>query len=303
MNDFIKISGPKTEIELKKLPVMGGIFLKGFFLSFLRPDTVDATTRVKASSIVLKNYIPDPVIIENYKKVCGFKREEPTIPASYLQTVFVGLLGKYIVSSFFPLNPLGLIHTFQSFDQKRPVKIDENLDLSCSLTDIVPTEKGIESHFLLEVIISSELVWQGSAVFLTRKKAKKAKKKNIEDEVYLAPKETVNVPTDIGRQYAKVSGDYNPYHLYGFFAKIFGFKSAIAHGMWSMARVVACLDTVFTVNYPFRVETSFKLPVYLPARLNIGFEAENNTDEQTEIRFELRDEQKGLPHLKGRLFY
>ena len=52
---------------------------------------------------------------------------------------------------------------------------------------------------------------------------------------------TIDVPGDIGRRYAGVSGDPNPIHMYAVTARLFGFKSAIAHGMWSYARVLAAL--------------------------------------------------------------
>ena len=49
---------------------------------------------------------------------------------------------------------------------------------------------------------------------------------------------TWRIPDDAGRRYAKVSGDVNPIHLSGLTAKAFGFKRAIAHGMWVKARVL-----------------------------------------------------------------
>ena len=49
-------------------------------------------------------------------------------------------------------------------------------------------------------------------------------------------------PADIGRQYAKVSGDYNPIHLSAVSAKLFGFPTAIAHGLWNKARTLAALE-------------------------------------------------------------
>ena len=49
---------------------------------------------------------------------------------------------------------------------------------------------------------------------------------------------------DLGRRYAAISGDYNPIHLGALSAKLFGFKQAIAHGMWSKARCLAALDAV-----------------------------------------------------------
>ena len=47
------------------------------------------------------------------------------------------------------------------------------------------------------------------------------------------------LPGNLGREYAAVSGDHNPIHLYPLSAKAFGFKRQIAHGMWTKARSVA----------------------------------------------------------------
>ena len=53
-----------------------------------------------------------------------------------------------------------------------------------------------------------------------------------------------SLAADTGRRYAAVSGDVNTIHLSGLSAKAFGFPSAIAHGMYTMAlagrAVTAC---------------------------------------------------------------
>ena len=45
--------------------------------------------------------------------------------------------------------------------------------------------------------------------------------------------------SDLGRQYAAVSGDRNPIHLFDLTAMPLGFRHHIAHGMWSKARCLA----------------------------------------------------------------
>ena len=50
------------------------------------------------------------------------------------------------------------------------------------------------------------------------------------------------LPGDLGREYAAVSGDHNPIHLYPLTAKAFGFPRQIAHGMWTKARCVAAFE-------------------------------------------------------------
>ncbi len=77
--------------------------------------------------------------------------------------------------------------------------------------------------------------------------------------------DTLDIAENTGWQYARVSGDFNPIHLTARTAKMFGFKQAVAHGMWSMGR---CLGSAASELPPGRiqVDTQFKLPVYLPSQ-------------------------------------
>jgi len=300
----IPLAGPETALEIKTHPSMGFVFLKAILLSFFRSTTLADDAVVNKTRIVLNGYLPDKKRILKYRQVCAFSQDSPDIiPISYLQTLFIGLLGKFIVSSFFPINPLGLIHIFQSFEQKRPVRTDEILDLACTLDSIKKTEKGIETCFTLEAMSKGKIVWQGVSIFFTRSPVKKKLSSKKKEEAFLEKKETIPVPASTGRRYARVSGDYNPHHLYPFLAKLFGFKTAIAHGMWSLARVIASLDRHFGMQGPAFVEAAFKLPIFIPATTTLGYTCQQDTkDVQTIlVDFELRDKQKGLPHLKGRL--
>ena len=296
-------AGPEASVEIKKLPRMGLIFFKALLMAPFRPNTLADDAVVPLTRLLLNGFQPDPALIKNYKGVCGFKENnDDTIPITYLQTLFIGILGKFITSPFFPLKPTGLIQVFQSFEQKRAVKTGETLDLASILSGFTKKEAGIETRFILEVRSGGEIVWQGISGFFTRSGAKKSPSSKKADEVFLTERETIPVPSGTGRRYAAVSGDYNPHHLYTLTAKVFGFKTAIAHGMWSLARVTARLDREFDLQGPARIEASFKLPVFMPAVTALGWEAAKDEETgQTLVRFELRDQQKGLPHLKGRL--
>lgn len=54
-----------------------------------------------------------------------------------------------------------------------------------------------------------------------------------EDQPVEAPDATQewSLASDLGRRYARVSGDINPIHLHALSARAFGFRRAIAHGM------------------------------------------------------------------------
>jgi acyl dehydratase len=326
-----ELSDPEILVKIKKIPSITALFSKVLFLSMVRPGTLDDDARISKVKIVFNGVKPDGQKIAKYKGVCGFASSvgadpppgETFIPASYLQTLFIGLLGKFITTAHFPINPMGLIQVGQSFEQIRAVKTDEILDLSCQLQGITKTLKGIHTQFLLEISSDKEVVWQGISTFFTRSKHKQQKKKAKKKEAFLDIKEHIFVPGDTGRKYAGVSGDYNPHHLYGITAKMIGFKHPIAHGMWSLARVMASMEKDFGSHYPLKADATFKLPIFMPATITLGYAPAERTEEnrstetgtdkigtneigtneikpdETRIDFELRDDKKGIPHLKG----
>ncbi|MDQ9817487.1 MaoC/PaaZ C-terminal domain-containing protein, partial [Acinetobacter bereziniae] len=72
---------------------------------------------------------------------------------------------------------------------------------------------------------------------LSRQKVEKrvGEKAKEEQAPSYVPKAEWNILENTGRRYAKVSGDFNLIHIHAITAKAFGFKQAIAHGMWSKA--------------------------------------------------------------------
>src|SRR3989339_803535 len=177
---------PGTSVEIKKPPRMGLVFLKALLIAPFRPNTLADDAIVPLTRILLQGFQPDPSLISRYRTVCGFKKNNgDAIPITYLQTLFIGILGKFIISPFFPLNPTGLIQVFQSFEQKRPVKTGETLDLACILSGFTKKEAGIETRFILEVRSGGEIVWQGLSGFFTRSGAKKSPSSKKADEGFL----------------------------------------------------------------------------------------------------------------------
>ncbi|WP_026181188.1 MaoC/PaaZ C-terminal domain-containing protein [Demetria terragena] len=71
------------------------------------------------------------------------------------------------------------------------------------------------------------------------------------------------LPSDLGRRYARVSGDVNPIHMSRLSAKALGFPRTIAHGMWSAARMLATVENRVPDAYDFDI--SFRKPVLLPS--------------------------------------
>jgi len=79
-------------------------------------------------------------------------------------------------------------------------------------------------------------------------------------------------------------------------AKLFGFPSAIAHGMWTKARCLAALEGELPET--FTVAASFRRPIILPATVQFGESAIDTGRSPAGIRFGVRDA-KQRSHLDG----
>ena len=102
------------------------------------------------------------------------------------------------------------------------------------------------------------------------------------------------LPAQLGRDYAKASGDFNPIHLHALSAKAFGFPRAIAHGMWTLGRTLAALHPSKALATAV-AHGDFKLPIFLPADTTLWSAAPSPTKRD----FEVRDLAGDKPHLRG----
>lgn len=96
---------------------------------------------------------------------------------------------------------------------------------------------------------------------------------------FTPPRQTAAWQLDagIGRDYAAVSGDYNPIHLSSVSAKVLGMQRAIAHGMYGAGRM---LEGREPEQAGHRWYITFEAPVTLPATVAFGVE---KPDERTQV--------------------
>ena len=127
-------------------------------------------------------------------------------------------------------------------------------------------------------------------------KAKSGKKKDMakrKDEMIPpatgARKLTLALDKRLGLRYAAVSYDYNPIHLHPALARLAGQPQPIAHGMWTLARCLAEMNTCDAEQYCL---VKFKLPAALPSEVRIQIESVN-----TETRFDMNSGE--MPNLVG----
>ena len=208
----------------------------------------------------------------------------------------------------FPFAMLGLVHLENSVTQHRIIFDSESVTLSVRLDNLREHDKGQQFDFITQAHIDGELVWSGTSTYLSRQK-KSAEARQAEREKPKAPSDTepkltpddegwselINIPEDIGRRYAFVSGDFNLIHLHPLSARAFGFPKAIAHGMWSKA---ASLAQFHDLPKAYRVDVSFKTPIFLPSK--IDFVTRNTKNGRA---FALYVAGTDKPHLIGQITY
>ena len=233
--------------------------------------------------------------VEAYAGVCGFPRKD-TVPLPYPHLLAFPLQMAIMSSPAFPAPAIGTVHVENSITSHRPVRIGETLAVQASVGPAVAHPKGTVYEFVTEVRVGDaegELVWEETSAYLRRGRDDASATYGTTFPDAPARGLTWELPADLGRRYAAVSGDANPIHLYPLTAKALGFPRQIAHGMWTMARCVAALEN--RLPDAVRVDVAFKKPVLLPGRVAFGSDRVDDG-----YAFSLTDPRSGKPHLAGR---
>lgn len=233
--------------------------------------------------------------LERYLAICGFTRGD-TLPVTHPHLAAFGLHLALMTDTAFPFAPMGLVHLRNTITQHRPIGVTEEYDVRVRAGDLRPHPKGSLVDLLTDVSVGGELVWHEVTTLLSRGADGADEESPSALEDVEVPDGVVHwrLPGDLGRRYAAVSGDRNPIHLFSLSAKAFGFKSQIAHGMWTKARCLAALQN--RLPDAFSVEVEFRKPVLLPTTVVLGSRPHGQG-----LEFGVRGARKPVPHLVGRV--
>ena len=232
-----------------------------------------------------------------YAGVCGFEPSQ-TLPFTYPHMLAFPLHMGIMTDSSFPFPAIGTVHLANRITQHRTISPHERLDVSASAVNLRPHAKGRVFDLVTTVTTSGsgagETVWESTSTYLRPGKGDQDAKAD-RDPFDVVPGTGIvwNLPGNLGREYAAVSGDHNPIHLYPLTAKALGFRRQIAHGMWSLARCVAAVEN--RLPDAVTVEVAFKKPVFLPGSVAFGVAAHDDG-----LAFALTSPTSGAPHLVGR---
>ncbi|MDR5779667.1 MaoC/PaaZ C-terminal domain-containing protein [Caballeronia sp. LZ065] len=240
----------------------------------------------------------DPEAIGRYARVCGFIPEQG-VPLTFPHVLAFPLHLMMLTDPSFPWSALGVVHLSNRVHLRRPLMAGQALRIEVECGPLMPHQKGQAFTLHTRIFRRGEAVWDGDSVYLKRG-VRSASVPDAPDAVeaavrpLLAREARWQLPPQLGRDYAKASGDFNPIHLHMLTAKAFGFPRAIAHGMWTLARTLAALHPVKTLAAG-HAHGDFKTPLYLPGEATLWSAAPSPFARD----FEVRDLAGDVPHLRG----
>lgn len=230
---------------------------------------------------------------------------------NYIQVLTLPMQLTMMTKFPFPFRPLGLVHVANKINVLNLPRSDSTLDLNTYFGDHYAHKKGVVFELHSEASQNGVVAVKATSYYLARtQKPVPASVTKFENEKLLSGAVELynksdaialgklNFQENSGRQYAKVSGDYNPIHLWPATSRLFGFNRAIAHGMHSHALCISKLQEAkhcdFSVNRS--IKAIFKQPISLPgctslslnhdiARCNLSFalSAHNEKSPQSSI--------------------
>ncbi|AEA98647.1 MaoC family dehydratase [Alteromonas mediterranea] len=227
----------------------------------------------------------------------------------YLQMLSLPLQMQCLLDKQSPFPLLGLIHAANKVTVVEHCNLSEPFECRVRFYDVRPHSRGWEVDVMLEALQSGQLVYRAISSYLVKVKAVHvaplAVKSDMHDDCDMHDRVLIGeicAHANTGRRYAKLSGDYNPIHLSTISAKAFGFKQAIAHGMWTLSQAVSAFVShqdnaeALTVS---EVSCRFKKPVFLPNELHI----QQHCKTEASVFLDVTDGNDNVVHLSASLAF
>lgn len=214
---------------------------------------------------------------------CGSEDGDP-LPPVYPAVWETALFLELLADAACPLPRGGLLHLGGERLQLRPLRTGDRVRCRIELDRVEPAGDGMQltltSRTWNEI---GQLCCQSDAILLVRPKTGDKRPRDRQEERAVS-RETEdplsnsrelaswNIRSNHGRRYARVSGDYNPVHLWPWTARPFGFRQPILHGFCTEALVAHALIRNLWNGDPTalrRLRIRFRAPVLLPSHLRL----------------------------------
>jgi acyl dehydratase len=283
-------------LEITDSPSLAATFFRALGTGSKRPGLVQSLPPVE---LVRPKVVLDANHIAQYASLCGFK-DSDGVPLIYPQLLTFPLVSAYVSSQECPWPAMGTVHLANAITQHQPLRAGDAVRVELAAGDMLVHDKGQVFTLNLRILRDDVLVWSATQSLLrvgVKQTSGAPYVSQLAKDIPLSCQTEFSAATDLGRRYGAVSGDRNPIHLTALSAKMFGFKRAIAHGMWTNARALSALLPQHPLEQA-ALNVEFKTPLFLPGRATLW-----SSRSATGALFEVRDAKGQRPHLRGQLSY
>jgi acyl dehydratase len=236
----------------------------------------------------------DSTNVAEYAAVTGLQFGD-TVPLTYPFALTFPTVMSLITGFDFPFSAMGAVHIENHITQHRPISVTDTVSARVHAENLREHRRGLLVDVVTDVSVGNETAWHQVTTFLHQQKTSLSDepKPPPQKQPKLGPPNAVlHITPGQIRHYASVGGDHNPIHTNPIAAKLFGFPTVIAHGMFSAAAVLANIEGQLPGAVKYSVK--FAKPVVLPARAGLYVDRTAGGWDLT-----LRHLTKGDPHLKG----
>ncbi|MEI6252645.1 MAG: MaoC/PaaZ C-terminal domain-containing protein [Mycobacteriaceae bacterium] len=250
--------------------------------------------RLPERTLVVEDMAIDASNVAAYAAVTGLRYRD-TVPLTYPFALTFPTVMELITGFDFPFSALGAVHVENTIVSHRPIAVTDTVNARVHAENLREHRKGLLVDVVTELHVGNDPAWHQVTTFLHQQRTSLSSEPKPEPPAQrkLAPPNAILriTPRQI-RRYAAIGGDRNPIHTNLVGARLFGFPSVIAHGMFSAAAVLANLEGQLPDAVRYTVK--FGKPVLLPASVGLYTERVSGGWDIT-----LRNMSKGYPHLTG----
>jgi len=255
---------------------------------------VSRSDQLPSRTVAVEELPVDHRKVAEYAGVTGL-RYGNNVPLTYPFALTFPVMMSLVTGFDFPFAAMGSVHTENHITQYRPIAVTDTVGVRVHAENLREHRKGLLVDLVTDVSVGNETAWHQVTTFLHQQHT------SLSDEPKPPPPKQPKLPPPSTvlritpgriRRYAVVGGDHNPIHTNPIAARLFGFPTVIAHGMFSAAAVLANIEA--RLPDAVRYSARFGKPVVLPATPGLYVD---ERDDGWDLS--LRNIAKGYPHLTG----
>ena len=225
------------------------------------------------------NIIPDCDNLRRYREACGLKNDN-RLPILYPHVLASPVYMNLLSHREFPIPLIGSLHLRNHIIQHRTIHDGEAFDLDVMIGEKRFVKQGLEFDFKIMLSAKGERLWESITTWIRRgKSGEKYTQSPYAAIIRPIPDGSRHAESyihrDIGKKFARITGDYNPIHISKTLAPFFGLKRDVAHAMWACADAINRLPSI-DENAPRRIDLAFKGPLYIDSPCTITIKKHAN---------------------------